>query len=175
MEGKISITFDQFYEKYYEQVFWYVYKRINHREEAQDLASDVFCICFKHFKEYDPERSSLSTWLYVIVNNKLKNYYRDKKQQVEFDEKLDIYMETEADYILQAVLLEEYRKILAEAISALPEKNQKVILMKYFGGRSSDEIAGVLGISSVNVRVILSRSLKKINGYLVKKGWNGEL
>ena len=78
-------NFDDFYKEYYNQVYWYIYKKINHIENAQDLAGDVFCSCYKNFNNYDPQKSSITTWLYVIVNNRLKNYYRDRKITVPLD------------------------------------------------------------------------------------------
>jgi len=74
----------------------------------------------------------------------------------------------------QAVELEDYRNMLADAIAELPEKYQLIIILKYFGEKHSDDIAKIVGMSSVNVRVTLSRALKKINDYFVKHGWDGE-
>lgn len=171
-----TISFDDFYKEYYNQVYWYIYKKINHAEDAQDLAGDVFCACYKNYGNYDSEKSSLSTWLYVIVNNRLKNYYRDRKISVPIDEQLDEkYLQTEDDYISKAILLEDYRNMLGDAISTLPEKYQLVIILKYFGEKQSEEISKIMNMSAVNVRVTLSRALKKINEILLKNGWNGEI
>lgn len=177
MSGKITHqSFDAFYTEYYNQVYWYIYKKINHTEDAQDLAGDVFCSCYKNYENYDPEKSSLQTWLYVIVNNRLKNYYRDRKISVPLDDQVDEkYLQTEDDYISKAVLLEDYRNMLADAISTLPEKYQLVVILKYFGEKQSNEIARIMNMSAVNVRVTLSRALKKISEILEKNGWNGEI
>lgn len=64
--------------------------------------------------------------------------------------------------------------MLADAISTLPEKYQLVIILKYFGEKQSEEISKIINMSAVNVRVTLSRALKKINEILLKNGWNGE-
>lgn len=169
-------NFDVFYEEYYNQVYWYIYKKIKYPEDAQDLTGDVFCSCFKNFESYDSQKSSLATWLYVIVNNRLKNYYRDKKIYVSLDEETgEKHLQAEDDYIMQAILLEDYRNMLADAISVLPEKYQLVVILKYFGEKKSEEISDIMNISAVNVRVIISRALKKINDYLVSNGWNGEI
>ena len=63
----------------------------------------------------------------------------------------------------------------SEAISILPEKYQLIVILKYFGEKNSDQISEIMSMSAVNVRVTLSRALKKINDYLVKHGWNGEI
>lgn len=169
-------NFDEFYKEYYNLVYYYILKKINYKEEAEDLAGDVFCACYKNFKKYDSSKSSIKTWLFVIVNNKLKNYYRDKKTVVSMDEQIDEkYLYDNDDYTTQAILLEDYRNILANAISVLSEKYQLVVILRYFGEKKADEIARITGMSAVNVRVIISRALKKINEYLVSNGWNGEI
>jgi DNA-directed RNA polymerase specialized sigma24 family protein len=56
-----------------------VCKRIGVTEDAKDLTGEVFLAGFKSYEKYDSTKSSLASWLYVITNNRLKNYYRDKK------------------------------------------------------------------------------------------------
>ena len=41
-------SFEEFYSRYYTQIVRYICKKIGHPEEAEDLAGDVFCICY-HF------------------------------------------------------------------------------------------------------------------------------
>lgn len=172
---KEAINFDAFYQEYYNQVYWYIYKKINRTEDAQDLTGDVFCSCYKNFNNYDPEKSAITTWLYVIVNNRLKNYYRDRKITMSLDEQVDERYFSSDDDMANAIMIEDYREMLADAISTLPEKYQLIVILKFFGEKQSDEIATIMNMSAGNVRVTLSRSLKKINDYLLSKGWNGEI
>ena len=109
------------------------------------------------------------------MNNRLKNYYRDRKVNSSLDDQIDEKYLAVEDDMTQAVLLEDYRNMLADAIATLPEKYQILVILKFFGEKQSDEIAEIMNMSAVNVRVTLSRSLKKINDYLVKHGWNGEI
>ncbi|MCH5187240.1 MAG: sigma-70 family RNA polymerase sigma factor [Oscillospiraceae bacterium] len=173
--GSAVPEFKDFYSKYYDQVYWYIFKKINNIEDSQDLAGDVFSLCLKHYSKYDPEKSSLSTWLYVIVNNRLKNYYRDRKVFVPLDENIDAFMSDSDDYATEALYLEDSRNMLADAISSLPKNNQLIIILKFFGEKQSHEIADILHMSPTNVRVSLSRSLKKIQNYFTSHGWNGEI
>lgn len=163
-----TISFDDFYKEYYNQVYRYIYKKINHIEDAQDLAGDVFCSCYKNFNNYDPQKSSIATWLYVIVNNRLKNYYRDRKINLSLDTQIDEHYLAVEDDMARALLIEDYRDMLADAIATLPQKYQLIVVLKFFGEKHSDEIAVIMNMSAVNVRVTLSRALKKINAYLVQ-------
>lgn len=35
-------VFESFYTKYYDRVYWYIFKRVNHIEESQDLTAGYF-------------------------------------------------------------------------------------------------------------------------------------
>lgn len=166
--------FESFYAENYNKVYWYIYKKISSEEDAKDLTGDVFFACYDHYASYDPSKSSITTWLYVIVNNKLKNYYRDKKPTVPFDEKIDENAISYEDYGEEAVYLQNCRDMLADAISSLPPKNQMIVILKFFGDKQSNEISTITNMSPINVRVTLNRSLKKIQSYFIQNGWNGE-
>ena len=176
MNSKLDINrkFEIFYNEYYEQVFRYIYKRIKHKEDSQDLTGDVFCSCYKNFANFDSSKSSVKTWLFVITNNRLKNYYRDRKITISIEEIAENNYITD-DVVTRSMEIDNFRNLLADAISTLQEKHQLIIVLKYFGNKKSDEIAKILNMSAVNVRVIISRTLKKINEYFVEHGWNGEI
>ena len=91
------------------------------------------------------------------------------------DEQVDDHFLAVEDDMTKAVLIEEYRDMLADAIATLPEKYQMIVVLKFFGEKQGEEIAKIMDMTAVNVRVTLSRALKKINEYLVKNGWNGEI
>lgn len=165
--------FEDFYTENYSKVYRYIYKKINSEEDAKDLTGDVFLACYTHYAGYDPAKSSITTWLYVIVNNKLKNYYRDKKSTVPFDEKIDENAVLYEDYGEEIVYLQNCRDMLADAISSLPPKNQMIVILKFFGDKQSNEIAAITNMSPINVRVTLTRALKKIKNYFIENGWNG--
>ena len=49
------------------------------------------------------------------------------------------------------------------AISALPEEGREAIRLRYVEGRPSKEIAESLGKSDAAIRVLLSRTVKKLH------------
>lgn len=58
--------------------------------------------------------------------------------------------------------------LVMEIIAALPPNQQTVIRMSSFGGCSNDEIARLTGLSSSNVRTLLSRGRKTIKSLFLK-------
>lgn len=154
--------FEDFYSDNYNRVLYYVRNKIGSSEDAEDLVSEVFLYCYNHYSDYDPEKSSITTWLYLILNSRIKNYYRDHVTYADY-EVVSQTMQDEAIDLDQGVYMEQLHGFLMKAISRLPERQQKIVKMKYFEDLSSDEIAERLGLSSGNVRVLLSRALNKLS------------
>lgn len=155
-------AFDDFYRDNYERVLYYVRKKISNAEDAEDLTSEVFVYCYSHYDDYDPAKSSIITWLYLIVNSRVKNYYRDHMEYADYESVVDTLQDQSID-LDAGVYLEQLHSMLMEAIKSLPERQQKIVMMHYFQNYSSEEIAQRLGTTPGNVRVLLSRAIKKLS------------
>lgn len=157
-----AMSFDDFYKKNYLLVFRYIKKKIFSAEDAEDLASVVFTYCYQNWDRYDASKASLSSWLFMIVNSRLKNYYRDKKTFVDYDSLSFLIGDTQ-DSLDQALMLDSTRQELAAALKQLPEKQSQLIIYKYFMNLSDSEIADRLMMSVGNVRVTCHRVLKRLS------------
>ena len=85
-----DIAFEKLYSEYYMRVFRYVWKKIRNSADAEDLTQTAFIYCYQHYEEYDEQRASFGTWIFLVVNSRIKNYYRDRKETVHMDEVIDI-------------------------------------------------------------------------------------
>jgi RNA polymerase sigma-70 factor (ECF subfamily) len=74
-----SLLFEPLYNKYYENIVRFIYQRVNAKEEAFDIASQVFYKCLLHLKKYEFRGLPLSAWLYRIALNELQMMYRSNK------------------------------------------------------------------------------------------------
>lgn len=161
-----SQLFEQYYQKYYLQSLRYVHKRIQNLHDAEDLVGDSFLYCYEHYTEYDPNKASFATWLYLVVNSRIKNYYRDRKETVELDSVSELLRTLSADSVEQAIELSRLRELLYQALNNLTETQRQIVIMKYFHNYSSKKIAERTGVSEGNVRVILSRALFRLRSIL---------
>lgn len=163
-------TYAEFYETNYKRVVYYINKKVGNPHDAEDLASEIFTYCYTHYSDYDSEKSSLSTWLYLIVNSRIKNHYRDAKVHVEL-ESLEGVLQDDSIDMDACIYLQQLRQQLEAAIAKLPERQQKIVTMRYFEERSNAEIAEKLGMTQGNVRVQMSRALdalEKLCGNLLE-------
>lgn len=155
------IPFEEFYRNNYSKTVQYINKKIGSLQDAEDLASEIFLYCFHHYQDYNPQKSSQSTWLYLITNSRIKNFYRDTRIFVDLESLVGILPDDSPD-MDACIYLDQLKIIVHNALNQLPEYQQKIVTMRYFENRSSSEIGAHLGISPVNVRVQLSRALNTL-------------
>ena len=75
-EKREKPDFAEVYEQEYSYVYNYVYMQVMHRENTEDLVSDVFIRAMAHYSGFDPAKASVRTWLCTIARNCLIDYYR---------------------------------------------------------------------------------------------------
>lgn len=157
-------SYEDFYSHNYSRVLRYVHGKIGNGMDAEDLTSEIFLYCYSHYQDYDSEKGSITTWLYLVVNSRIKNYYRDQVTFADFDSVSQIMQDQNID-LDEGIYLEQLHSALLKAIDQLPERQQKIIMMRFFQNYSSDEIARNLHITPGNVRVLLSRALNKLSSF----------
>jgi len=64
----------------------------------------------------------------------------------------------------------ELREVLRPALAALPEREQEVLLLRFGAGKSQTEIAGIVGVSQMQVSRLISRSLTRLRERLTADG-----
>ena len=154
--------FAPLYKKYYDEIFMFTHKRVDHLDAAADITSRVFLKCLKHIGRYKYQGVPFSAWLYKIAINEVNMFFRQQSKmertvsldhqdmQQLFDE-ID-YQEVQIDpEVLITVLLEQ-----------LDEKEIQFIELRFFESRSFKEIGYLLGMSETNAKVKTYRILKKL-------------
>jgi RNA polymerase sigma-B factor len=58
--------------------------------------------------------------------------------------------------------LVEYRDAVTPLLAALPERERRILLLRFFGGMTQTEIANEVGISQMHVSRLLSRTLNRL-------------
>ena len=161
--------FEKIYNLYYSRIYSYIKKRISNHQECEDLTNDVFINFYKKMENFNEERCSVSTWLYVIASNRLKNYYRDMKEELLL-ENMEVYIGTDEETPEKILELEEMRQELLEALKMLSVKERSILIQKFYMGKSSVEIAENMELTAGNVRIIQKRSLEKLKKILEERG-----
>ena len=174
MNIETKLSFEEYFQAYYQQAFRYTMKKVSNLSIAEDITMDTFVACYHKFETFDPQKAKFATWLYVALNNRIKNYYRDKKDYDCLDDHNDIAGSQE-DEMLQSIYLSEMRSALATALETLNDIQRQIVIKKYFSNMSSNEIADDIGTTPGNVRVQLTRAIKKLKEYFEDNNYNWEM
>ncbi len=148
-----------FVERYYGRVYRLCYSFVRDREEACDLAQDVFVKLLDRMDSFRAE-ADLSTWIYRIgVNTCIDSLRKRKRRAAEpFDERYHDVAHSD-DFAEKAAVSEMVRDALME----LPIKYRAVVILREFEDRSYREIAEVLecSVGTVESRLYRGREMLK--------------
>src|SRR6476619_7145636 len=75
-----TAAFDEIMVRYERQIYRICYRFVENREDAMDLAQEVFIKAFEHLATFRRE-SSLKTWLYRIAMNHCINHVKKHSQE----------------------------------------------------------------------------------------------
>jgi RNA polymerase sigma-70 factor (ECF subfamily) len=75
-----SEAFRELLSLYWPRVFGQFLKQLGDRQEAEDLAQDVFLRLYRNRRRYQP-RASFATWLFHIARNVARNAVRSRRRR----------------------------------------------------------------------------------------------
>jgi len=155
-----SEKFALLYDKYYEQIFRYIYQRIDDKEQAFDSTQQVFIKALEKLPKYEFKGVPFSSWLYRIAYNEVIDLFRSQKTErtVNIDS-VSVYTLIEE---IQETKIDEYHDKIVSIISELPEDELQLIEMRFFEKRAFKEIGEILNITENNAKVKTYRIIEKL-------------
>lgn len=167
MYENLDQQIDEIYQKYHQDVFYFLLYFVGDPNEAEDLTQDVFIKLLKSLPRYDG-RVALKTWIFSIAKHAAIDKWRRKKVEMIFS---DTYFRRLISKMGQPEKELEYKEDeqeLKAAMQKLPPKYRMVIILRCIKKIGVKETAELLAISEAKVRVDYHRGLKLLKKYLVK-------
>lgn len=132
------------------------------REDAEEIAQDVFVKAFFSLKKFRGE-CSLSTWLFRIAYNLSVSKTRLKKRDFVSIEKVPTVDESSHPDLCEEDMMRERRlELLEKLLKNINQEDRFLILLFYNYDKSIREISQITGIGESNVKVKLHRIKKSI-------------
>jgi RNA polymerase sigma-70 factor (ECF subfamily) len=161
-------------QRYRTPLVSFLYRMVRNREQAEDLAQEVFIRVYRARKEYVPS-AKFTTWLFRIATNLALNSVRDTRyQQLEIsidqpvtadredgDERTVDVADKRPD-IEQHLVDEARRKMIMHAIEKLPEKQRAAVLLHKYQELDYGEIARTLQCSQSALKSLLFRAYEAL-------------
>ena len=133
-------------------------------ENSEELTQEVMSTIWTKSYQYNPSKSTVSTWVYTIARNKKVDFFR-KNSNVKFNEE-DIrdflYEENKADIIELNEIKDQVNRINKE----LDKNQRKIIKMNFFENKSHKKIAEELEIPLGTVKSRIRHILTKMQKIL---------
>jgi len=167
-------AFGRLYDKYYPQIFRYIYHRTLDLQLTEDLTSNTFFAALRHIGRFKWKRIPFGAWLYRIATNEVYMYCRKKRPPMisldapdEKQQLIDSLETADTDVDENLVRLEEYA-MLHKAILTLKPKYQTVITLRFFEDKTITQISAITGAREGTVKSQLHRAIEQLREILTQ-------
>lgn len=161
-----SSAFGILYDTYHDQIYRFVYLKVSHREEAEDITHHVFLNAWQHMGSYRDKGFPFSSLLYQIARNKVIDHYRTKKTTVDIEELSEAEVPRHASTIEHTIHSKFQLAAIKEALTHLKQEYQDIVIMRYIEELTPSEVAHILKKPETTVRVLQHRAIKQLRAFL---------
>ncbi|MBS1875032.1 MAG: RNA polymerase sigma factor [Acidobacteria bacterium] len=169
VQARDEIAFREIVERYQAKVFSIIYGILRNRNDAEDIAQQVFSKIYFSIQNFD-FRSSLLTWIYKITVNECYDYLRKKRvrklvYESDFSEEDSLKMENSGSAVEAGPAVDETlarRDLVMKLLARLSEEDRNLILLKEVEGHSVEELSGMTGMNENTIKVKLFRARQKL-------------
>jgi RNA polymerase sigma-70 factor (ECF subfamily) len=158
------VSFELFYDRYFERVLGFFARRIHDAELAADLTAETFAAALAARRRYHRKAGAADSWLFGIAYHKLADAQRHGCAEDRARRRLGIArIELTDDDIGR---IEELGEVdwVADLVGELPLEQQEAIQARVIDERDYAEIARSLETSEAVVRKRVSRGLAALRG-----------
>jgi len=157
---KDPAKFEYLYNKYHEQIFRYAWQRMDDKDLAFDVTSQVFMKALSNIHKYQFRGVPFASWLYRIAKSEVYQTFKESNA------KRTVNIETSQVYEIMEEIdeecNEELKKELIQRIAELPENDLQLIELRFFEKHSYREIGEIMDLTENNAKVRAYRVLKKL-------------
>lgn len=158
-------AFECIFKKYWQLLFDTAYKRINSKEDAEEIIQELFTYLWCK-REKLQLTHSFSTYIQVALKYRVFNYIRTEVNRKKYMESVK---QTQPHYdhaVEESVLYNELSTVIEKEISNLPEKCGQVFKLSRKENLTFKEIAAKLEISINTVEKHVGKALKILRANL---------
>src|SRR5664280_3727404 len=165
-------SFDVLLTKHRASVVHFLYRMVQNRAVAEELAQEVFLRVYRSRNSYEPT-AKLTTWLFRIATHLALNSLRDGKNE-RLQERLDNdssdmpvrQVSDKRPSVEQKMVYQVRLEEVRQAVAALPEKQRAAVLMHKYEEMEYSQIARVLRCSESAVKSLLFRAYETLRARL---------
>ncbi len=147
------IRFESIYRLYKDALFFYILKILNNQTDAEDALQDTFFCLAKNIKVLkqltEPQQRA---YIYAAAEHKAIDMLRKRKNHLSLDAAEQLCGIQPTDLVFEG------KSTLENAFAKLPQRYKEVLLMKYYIGWTTEEIAKQLNIQKNAAQKLIYRA-----------------
>jgi RNA polymerase sigma-70 factor (ECF subfamily) len=170
-------AFAELVRAYWPRIFGRFVRWLGDRQDAEDLAQEVFLRLYRARLRYQP-RAKFATWLFHITKNVARNALRSRKRRpcVRLGALLAAGHEAEVERVLadgsdspsQPLERSELAHVVRDAVSGLGGRQRRALELYQFEDRSYAEIAAKMAMSPKAAKSLLYRARNQLRAHLTR-------
>ncbi|MEJ2884599.1 RNA polymerase sigma factor [Pedobacter sp. GR22-6] len=158
LEQEDLAAFEFLFKRYYPQLVYFADKFINNIQEAEDVVMELFSKLWLK-KVFCTEIGNLSSFLYRSVRNACLDYLRKASRSPLLLQEVGDALSVEDDIMEGEEVFARLLQLVLEHIESLPSQCRRVFKLIYIQGKTTSEVAEILGLSVQAVRNHKARGL----------------
>ncbi len=166
LKQKDREAFIEAYDKYVDDIYRFIFFKVNQKQEAEDITSQVFLKSWNHIQTNSiKDYKTLKAFFYKVARNLIIDHYRKNshKQDIEIDRgefKIDLPDERQ-DAHKNLEIKSDFDR-LSQSLLQLKDEYREIVTLRYVNELSFSEIAKIMDKSKGNIRVMLYRAMKAL-------------
>lgn len=158
-----SEAFARLYDRYVDQTFGYIYRRVGHRQTAEDLTGDVFLRAYRRLSTFSWQGVDLGAWIMTIARNRVNDHFKSARFRLERStEKIYDDADTGPDDPERVTVARDMARALGQALERLKDDHREVIELRFIHNMSVADTAEVMGRSVGATKALQYRALRSL-------------
>jgi RNA polymerase sigma-70 factor (family 1) len=155
------------YEKFQSNLFQRALRLLDNQSEAEDVTAESFLKLWNAKSSFESV-AAIGSWLKITTRNASLDILKHRQVRTQNHHQLLTAALSVDEWTNEDLFAEALREIYQQ-IELLPAKSREVFKLRYIQGLRNEEIAQQMAIHNQSVRDHLSRSLKVLRAYFLKK------
>lgn len=157
--------FDQLYRDTFQQVYAYCLRRVDKRDDADDIVAEVFASAWRRIDDVLAADSPLA-WIYGIAYRVVGNHHRSRTRAGRLAARLKHQPKPKVSDPHDELANRERLVAAGRALEALQPLDRELVRLSVWEELSHAEIGKVIGLDQAQVRSRLYRARKRLRGEL---------
>jgi RNA polymerase sigma-70 factor, ECF subfamily len=158
--------FEQIYDRHHRSVFAAAQRIVRNATQAEDVTQDVFLKLWRAPERFDPSRADVGSYLRLMARSRALDLYREGQARGRASDRLEHFVAREAPRVDEqpaaATERGETGDAVRSAIQRLPGAQREALVLAYWGGLTSEQIAGHLGVPLGTAKSRMRLGLRKL-------------